>query len=98
VLRALSTLEKKGKLTINVNAHIVCAPVNFAMETQENLVDLLERAADYDSEHVNAKRVKFWLDGAPLPPQYLPPSMNISNPVTHTPHYYKTARSISAKS
>jgi hypothetical protein len=42
------------------------------METQENLIDLLERAADYDSEHINAKRVKFWLDGAPLPPQYLP--------------------------
>jgi len=42
------------------------------METQENLIDLLDRAADFDSEHVNAKRVKFWLDGAPLPPQYLP--------------------------
>jgi predicted amidohydrolase YtcJ len=71
-LNALSTLEKKGKLTINVNAHIVCAPVNFAMETQESLIDLLDRAPDFDSEHVNARRVKFWLDGAPLPPQYIP--------------------------
>ena len=69
VLNALTALEGKGKLTINVNAHIVCAPVNFAMETEENLLDLLERAGDFESEHVIAKRVKFWLDGAPFPPQ-----------------------------
>jgi hypothetical protein len=42
------------------------------METEENLLDLLERAGDFESEHVIAKRVKFWLDGAPLPPQYHP--------------------------
>jgi predicted amidohydrolase YtcJ len=53
------------------------------METQENLLDLLERAADFDSEHVNAKRVKFWLDGAPLPPQYCPSILFTNCSYTH---------------
>jgi len=93
VLNALATLEKKGKLTINVNAHIVCAPVNFAMETEENLLDLLERAADFESKHVIAKRVKFWLDGAPLPPQYLSP-VSLLTVVTLTPLFFQMVKSI----
>jgi hypothetical protein len=65
------------------------------MEKRENLLDLLNRAPDFDSEHVNARRVKFWLDGAPLPPQYLPSQS--TNKVTHTLRFFKTVKSISAK-
>lgn len=69
-LSAMQDLEKENKVTLSCHAHIVYAPVNFAMEEEESLHELIEKAEQFKSQHVRTNFVKFWLDGAPLPPYY----------------------------
>lgn len=67
-LHALRELEQEGILNLDVNTHIVHAPTTFALETAETLHALLDAAEHFRSRHVNTNFVKFWMDGAPIPP------------------------------
>ncbi|KAJ5814176.1 amidohydrolase-like protein 3, partial [Penicillium pulvis] len=69
-LHALKELEEENRLDLDVYTHIVCAPETFAMETSESLAALLDVADEFRSKHVHTNFVKFWLDGAPLPPGF----------------------------
>lgn len=69
-LHALKELEEEDRLDLDVYTHIVCAPETFAMETSESLKALLDVADGFRSKHVHTNFVKFWLDGAPLPPGF----------------------------
>ncbi|KAJ5811784.1 amidohydrolase-like protein 3 [Penicillium riverlandense] len=69
-LHALMELEEENRLDLDVYTHIVCAPETFAMESSESLAALLDLADGFRSKHVHTNFVKFWLDGAPLPPEF----------------------------
>lgn len=69
-LNALRELEKEERITCDIHTHIVYAPVGFAREAEESLHRLIDTAEQFESEHVKTRFVKFWLDGAPLPPYY----------------------------
>ncbi|KAJ5094141.1 amidohydrolase-like protein 3 [Penicillium angulare] len=69
-LHALKELEQENQLALDVYTHIVCAPETFAMESTESLSALLDVSEGFRSKHVHTNFVKFWLDGAPLPPQF----------------------------
>jgi predicted amidohydrolase YtcJ len=69
-LYSLSELEQENRLDLDVYTHIVCAPETFAMEPSQSLAALLDVAEEFRSKHVHTNFVKFWLDGAPLPPEF----------------------------
>lgn len=69
-LAALQELEEERLLTMDIHTHIVHGPENFAVEKKENLHALLDNAQSFESQHVHTNFVKFWLDGAPLPPHF----------------------------
>lgn len=69
-LSALQELEKDQKLSCNIHTHIVYGPVGFARESEESLHKLIDEAERFKSQHVFTNFVKFWLDGAPLPPYF----------------------------
>ncbi|SCO22659.1 uncharacterized protein FFMR_11852 [Fusarium fujikuroi] len=54
-LHALRELDAEGRLDMQIFPHIVHAPESFAQEK---------------AEHVDARFVKFWMDGAPIPPHF----------------------------
>ncbi|RAK95810.1 amidohydrolase [Aspergillus ibericus CBS 121593] len=69
-LHAVRELEQENRLDMDIYTHIVSAPVYFAMEPQDSLAGLLDVAEGFRSKHVHTQFVKFWLDGAPLPPEF----------------------------
>ncbi|KAL4892031.1 amidohydrolase-like protein 3 [Aspergillus ambiguus] len=69
-LHAIKELEQENRLDLDISTHIVCAPTYFAMEPQESLAAVLDVAEGFRSKHVHTQFVKFWLDGAPLPPEF----------------------------
>ncbi|KAJ5906766.1 amidohydrolase-like protein 3 [Penicillium subrubescens] len=69
-LHAVEELEQENRLDLDIYTHIVCAPETFAMEPRDSLAALLDVANGFRSKHVHTNFVKFWLDGAPLPPQF----------------------------
>ncbi|XRM48201.1 hypothetical protein ABZX51_011135 [Aspergillus tubingensis] len=69
-LHAVRELELENRLDLDIHTHIVSAPVYFAMEPQDSLAGLLDVAEGFRSRHVHTQFVKFWLDGAPLPPEF----------------------------
>lgn len=69
-LHALRELERENQLQMLIFPHIVHAPVTFAEESQESLHRLIDIAEEFSSEHVDARFVKFWMDGAPIPPHF----------------------------
>lgn len=69
-LHALKELEEENRLNLTVYTHIVCAPEGPALETEASLSALLDVAETFNSEHVKTRFVKFFLDGAPLPPEF----------------------------
>ncbi|KAE8364931.1 amidohydrolase 3 [Aspergillus caelatus] len=69
-LHALRELEQENRLQMEVFPHIVHAPETFAAESQETLHHLIENADTFCSEHVDPRFVKFWMDGAPIPPHF----------------------------
>lgn len=69
-LHALRELEQENRLDLDIYTHIVCAPETFAMESRKSLACLLDVANGFASTHVHTNFVKFWLDGAPLPPEF----------------------------
>ncbi|KIW43493.1 uncharacterized protein PV06_04591 [Exophiala oligosperma] len=69
-LHALKELEGENRLHLSVYPHIVCAPEGPALESEDSLRAVLDIAATFDSKHVRARFVNFFLDGAPLPPDF----------------------------
>lgn len=69
-LHAVQELEQENRLDLDIYTHIVCAPETFAMEPRDSLAALLDVANGFRSKRVHTNFVKFWLDGAPLPPQF----------------------------
>lgn len=69
-LHALRELEQENQLRMRIFPHIVHAPETFAAEGQETLHRLIDIAEEFSSEHVDARFVKFWMDGAPIPPHF----------------------------
>ncbi|PYH90690.1 amidohydrolase-like protein 3 [Aspergillus ellipticus CBS 707.79] len=69
-MHAVKELEQENRLDMDIHTHIVSAPVYFAMEPQDSLAGLLDVAEGFRSKHVHTQFVKFWLDGAPLPPEF----------------------------
>lgn len=67
-LKALREIDLSGRMTVDIHTHIVHSPARYAQEDAETLQALLQVADVFESEHVKPKFVKFWLDGAPLPP------------------------------
>lgn len=69
-LEAIRELETHHQMTCDVHTHIVYGPVGFARESEESLHRLIDNADQHRSQHVHTNFVKFWLDGAPLPPYF----------------------------
>ncbi|KAF4339531.1 hypothetical protein FBEOM_6557 [Fusarium beomiforme] len=69
-LHALRELDQEGRLNMHISPHIVHAPETFAAEKAESLHRLIDNADAFSSEHVDARFVKFWIDGAPIPPHF----------------------------
>ncbi|KAG5747191.1 hypothetical protein H9Q69_011210 [Fusarium xylarioides] len=69
-LYALRELESEGRLDMQIFPHIVHAPESFGQEKAESLHHLIDTAEDFCSQHVDARFVKFWMDGAPIPPHF----------------------------
>lgn len=67
-LHAVRELEAENRLPLNISTHIVAAPETHG-ESEESLTALLNVAEAFESKHVHTGFVKFFLDGAPLPPQ-----------------------------
>ena len=77
-LHALRELEQENRLDLDIYTHIVCAPETFAMESRQSLAGLLDVAEGFRSKHVHTNFVKFWLDGAPLPPEFTQCDLDIN--------------------
>ncbi|SMQ51213.1 unnamed protein product [Zymoseptoria tritici ST99CH_3D7] len=67
-LHAVRELEEENRLPLDINTHIVCAPGASTGEREGSLRALLDVADAFESKHVHTGFVKFWLDGAPMPP------------------------------
>jgi predicted amidohydrolase YtcJ len=68
-LHAVRELEAENRLPLDISTHIVSAPETSTGESEDSLAGLLDVADAFASRHVHTGFVKFWLDGAPLPPQ-----------------------------
>ncbi|EGV62804.1 hypothetical protein PSN45_000877 [Yamadazyma tenuis] len=68
-LEAAQQLEKQGKMTINLDAHVVFYGVGaFPQESVGSLHHTLWNAKDYKSKHFNPMFTKCWIDGVPWHP------------------------------
>ncbi|KAF5560091.1 hypothetical protein FPHYL_6773 [Fusarium phyllophilum] len=50
--------------------HIVHAPESFAQEKAQSLHHLIDTSEDFCSQHVDARFVKFWMNGVPISPHF----------------------------
>ncbi|KAL2801862.1 amidohydrolase-like protein 3 [Aspergillus granulosus] len=69
-MHAIRELDAEKALNMAIFPHIVYAPAYKSGDTEANLQLVLQTAEDFRSEHVDPRFVKFWLDGAPLPPHF----------------------------
>jgi predicted amidohydrolase YtcJ len=67
-LEAAKKLDEMGKMTINLDAHVVFWGAAFSQELPETLIDSINAAFRYETKHFNPNFVKFWLDGVPWEP------------------------------
>ena len=79
-LSALQELEQEGRLNMDIFTHIVHSPETFAAESPESLHRLIDAAENFRSKHVDTRFVKFWLDGAPTPPNFTHCSLQPDGP------------------
>jgi predicted amidohydrolase YtcJ len=85
-LEAAKKLDEAGKLTMNLDAHVVFGgSAAFAQEVPETLIHSINNAHKYKTKHFNPMFVKFWLDGVPWEPHFT------HCPITHEgkPDYKK---------
>lgn len=68
-LEAAKKLEEKGKMSINLDAHVVFYGVGaFPQESVGTLHHTLYNAKNYKSKHFNPMFAKCWIDGVPWHP------------------------------
>ncbi|OCT45192.1 hydrolase [Cladophialophora carrionii] len=67
-LEAAKKLDEAGKMTINLDAHVVFWGAAFSQEVPETLIHSINGAYRYQTKHFNPNFVKFWLDGVPWEP------------------------------
>ena len=70
LLTALRELEAENALKVNMYAHIVYAPEFIGEESTAGLHALIDRAHEYQSDHVDTRFIKMMLDGVPPAPHY----------------------------
>ncbi|KAK5076870.1 hypothetical protein LTR64_005651 [Lithohypha guttulata] len=76
MLQGLRELEREGKLSIDIQTHIVYAPDWIGEERAETLHKTLDEAKTYASKHVDTRFVKIILDGVPLAPYHTHAALN----------------------
>ena len=69
-LEILNELDNKEQLSLRVATHLVWQYEHFADAKLAEIELLRKQRANYQSPHVDTRFVKFWLDGAPLPPNF----------------------------
>ncbi|ODV91959.1 hypothetical protein CANCADRAFT_30242 [Tortispora caseinolytica NRRL Y-17796] len=67
-LEAAKALDEAGKMTINLDAHVVYWGWAFSQEIPDTLIKSINNAHKYATKHFNPNMVKFWLDGVPWHP------------------------------
>lgn len=70
LLKVLRSLDEADQLDLHVAAHLVWREEFFGMAGSDELNRMIDHHEDYASEHVDTRFVKFWLDGAPIPPYW----------------------------
>jgi predicted amidohydrolase YtcJ len=70
LLHAAKELEDENRFDIDLCTHIVCAPEGPTMEAIDSLALLLDVSGSFASKHLHTHFVKFFMDGAPLPPEF----------------------------
>ena len=78
-LSALHALEKAGRLSLEVAAHLVYGNQAFGWGSNEELQELIDRRATFRSDHVHPDFIKMWIDGSPLPPWFTSVEMDPSS-------------------
>jgi predicted amidohydrolase YtcJ len=81
-LRVLNAMDNAGRLTAHVAAHLIWQEEAFSNVSQEDMDALIYARATYESEHVQTRFIKIWLDGAPIPPHFTQSNLD---PVTGRP-------------
>lgn len=69
-LEILNELDSKDELGLRVSAHLVWQYEHFADARLDEIRLLRQERARYQSPRVDTRFIKFWLDGAPLPPNF----------------------------
>ncbi|KAJ9637047.1 uncharacterized protein PV06_01425 [Exophiala oligosperma] len=69
-LEAAKKLDEIGKMTINLDAHVVYWGAAFSQELPSTLINSINAAYKYQTKHFNPNFVKFWLDGVPWAPHF----------------------------
>ncbi|KID98446.1 Amidohydrolase 3, partial [Metarhizium majus ARSEF 297] len=70
MLSTLRDMDRDGQLQLDAYTHIVYAPEFIAEESQPELIQLLDRAESFKTQHVDTRFVKIILDGVPLDPYF----------------------------
>lgn len=78
-LQFLNELDSKNELSLRVSAHLVWQYENFADTSLSEIQKLREDRAQYQTSRVDTRFIKFWLDGAPLPPNFTHADLDDSN-------------------
>ena len=69
-LKLLNELDNAGELTLRIAAHLIWQYEKFADAPLREIRQLRKDREQYTSAHVDTRFIKFWLDGAPLAPNY----------------------------
>jgi predicted amidohydrolase YtcJ len=68
LLANLNQMDKQQQLSLRVAGHLIWQYEKFAEAPLAELQQLRQDRKQYESERVSTRFIKFWLDGAPLPP------------------------------
>lgn len=68
LLKNLNTLDTEHRLSLRVAAHLIWQYEKFAEAPLSELQQLRQDRNQYVTERVKTRFIKFWLNGAPLPP------------------------------
>jgi predicted amidohydrolase YtcJ len=68
LLEILNELDSADELSLRVSAHLVWKYEKFADSNLTEMRQLIEDRNNYNSERIDTRFIKMWLDGAPLPP------------------------------
>ncbi|MGP4029894.1 amidohydrolase [Actinomadura sp. 3N407] len=70
LLTVLRKLDEGHDLNLHIAAHLVWREECFGQASLAELDEMIDHHADWASQHVDTRFVKFWLDGSPIPPYW----------------------------